>query len=1297
MSVHSSRAARPAAPRHRGTAPRRRRTAWLAASSLALGTVLGSVLVASPAQAAGPWFVAPNGSNAATCLSAATPCATVTGALAKPAFAAGDTINVAPGTYADRPYVTKAAKVVGTGPGVTFVGSTSTTAGWAMAVALTGTLELQNLTLTAGNYQSGGALPIVSGNVRTTDVSITNSKSALGGGAYLWPSAAATLTMTRGEVSGNRATAPVANTGWGGGFYVSAGSSLTLDGVTVRNNTADGAGKALGLGGAILNVGNTTVRNSVLRNNEATAPAGASIGGAIYHNGTSLTISDTVLRANTAAVGGALANNQPATGTNLTFDANTALAAGAVYSTANLSLTGGALTANTATTNYGGAVYAAATASVPVALSLTDVDLTGNSAPTSGGALYATANATTTVRDSLISENTSQSGAGVYSSGTLTVRDSTISGNDASYQGGGLTNGSTTPADTPVATIVDTEVSGNTAVIGGGLQSLTKGTLTVTGGRIEANTAAGGGGVLLGDGATGSITGAVVKGNIATTVGGAGVFNSGKLSVVRSHLDANQALTNNGLGGALYSGSSTANAVTTLDVDASTLSNNSAYGGSALLVHSTGTGATNTTTIARSTISGNTSSSVYGAIEQVGRPVTITNSTITDNSAASGGAGAIAAGAPAGGGVSGTVFAGNTPRACTGPVLNNGGNHAGPGNLGCGVAPSTDPQLGALGDNGGPTPTRLPSAASPLLDKLTCGAGADQRGTARPQGAKCDIGAVERAQVAPTASGPAHVDLVVGSQADPAAVVTTTGSPQPSLSATGVPAGLTFTDNGDGTGTLAGTPAVGTGGVRTVTVTATNEAGSGTTQIEVEIAEAPRLSGPTSSTYTVGTPGGPDVFTQVGGHPVATLSATGALPGGVGFTDNGNGTGTIAGTPAPTSGGTYDVTVTGANGTGPDATWPFALTVNEAPSVDAPATATARVGTAGTIDLAVGGFPAPTVTANGLPAGLVVDGTTVTGTPAPGTGGVHQVTFSATNGIGADATDTTTLTVEEAAAVAGPASVRLVTGLSGSVTYAATGFPVAALAVTGALPAGVTFVDNGDGTATLSGTPSSGAVGSYAVTVRAANGVGTAGELAVTIEVVPPVDITTTTLPAASIGTAYDVPVAITGGSAPYTFSVSAGQLPAGLQVTADGRITGTPTGTPGTSTFTVKVRDASVSNSTDTQQLSLTVGKGATTLVGGPVVILGNVLLGGELTAVLTGGTATPIAGATVTFRGTNALLGDPLLCTATTDANGLARCKPSLVAITQILLLVPSVKIAYAGSAQWLPSSTVVTKRLG
>jgi predicted outer membrane repeat protein len=55
----------------------------------------------------------------------------------------------------------------------------------------------------------------------------------------------------------------------------------------------------------------------------------------------------------------------------------------------------------------------------------------------------------------------------------------------------------------------------------------------------------------------------------------------------------------------------------------------------------------------------------------------------------------------------------------------------------------TDPQLGALADNGGPTQTILPGQAGSAFDAGTCGLPSDQRGARRPQGDSCDIGAVE--------------------------------------------------------------------------------------------------------------------------------------------------------------------------------------------------------------------------------------------------------------------------------------------------------------------------------------------------------------------------------------------------------------------------------------------------------------------------------------------------------------------------------------------------------------------------
>jgi hypothetical protein len=62
-------------------------------------------------------------------------------------------------------------------------------------------------------------------------------------------------------------------------------------------------------------------------------------------------------------------------------------------------------------------------------------------------------------------------------------------------------------------------------------------------------------------------------------------------------------------------------------------------------------------------------------------------------------------------------------------------------------------------------------------------------------------------------------------------------------------------------------------------------------------------------------------------------------------------------------------------------------------------------------------------------------------------------------------------------------------GVAGSFTITATGFPVPAIDLSGTLPEGLTFTDNGDGTATLAGTAAAGASGVYPLTITASNGV----------------------------------------------------------------------------------------------------------------------------------------------------------------------------------------------------------------
>jgi ribosomal protein L24E len=71
-----------------------------------------------------------------------------------------------------------------------------------------------------------------------------------------------------------------------------------------------------------------------------------------------------------------------------------------------------------------------------------------------------------------------------------------------------------------------------------------------------------------------------------------------------------------------------------------------------------------------------------------------------------------------------------------------------------------------------------------------------------------------------------------------------------------------------------------------------------------------------------------------------------------------------------------------------------------------------------------------------------------------------------------------------------------------------------------------------------------------------------------------PVTIATTALTGANLGVPYTASLAVTGGTAPYAWTISAGALPLGLSLSSAGVITGTPTALGGSS-FTVRVNDA--------------------------------------------------------------------------------------------------------------------------
>jgi hypothetical protein len=96
-----------------------------------------------------------------------------------------------------------------------------------------------------------------------------------------------------------------------------------------------------------------------------------------------------------------------------------------------------------------------------------------------------------------------------------------------------------------------------------------------------------------------------------------------------------------------------------------------------------------------------------------------------------------------------------------------------------------------------------------------------------------------------------------------------------------------------------------------------------------------------------------------------------------------------------------------------------------------------------------------------------------------------------TNSLGSTPTNAATLTVQTVPVITSANQVTFTVGRASTFLVTTTGNPAPSLSRTGILPAGVTFVDNGNGTATLSGTPMSGTGGVYPLTITASNGIGT--------------------------------------------------------------------------------------------------------------------------------------------------------------------------------------------------------------
>ena len=213
----------------------------------------------------------------------------------------------------------------------------------------------------------------------------------------------------------------------------------------------------------------------------------------------------------------------------------------------------------------------------------------------------------------------------------------------------------------------------------------------------------------------------------------------------------------------------------------------------------------------------------------------------------------------------------------------------------------------------------------------------------------------------------------------------------------------------------------------------------------------------------------------------------------------------------------------------------------------------------------------------------VISPTTITATSPAGTGTVDViVTNSSASATGAADRFTyiQPLTLSSAtlpAATAETAYSQTVTASGGTppYTYAVT---------TGALPAGMSLNPT---TGVLSGTPT--AAGSFNFTVTATDSSGSHVMATYSLAVnATTVAVSPATLAAATAETAYSQTLIASGGTAPYTYAVSAGALPAGVSLNpATGVLSGTPTAA-GSFSFTITATD--VDNFTGSKTYSLMV-----------------------------------------------------------------------------------------------------------
>lgn len=630
-----------------------------------------------------------------------------------------------------------------------------------------------NLNTATTASQRGGAV-YVAALGQFTNCTITNNTAAAQGGGIDGSSASSAIEINNSTISGN-----TASTGNGGGVYSQttltitgttiidsntagaagggayANGAATVDGATINNNHST-TGTATVRGGGIGTGGNLTMSNSSVTNNWTFGGGGGVSSGAIVN------ISNSTISGNysSGSTGGGVYAQSTSTFTNSTVSNNqtkAASAGGGVYSnglfTANGSTFSGNSTGTVTAGGDGGAVYAAAGASI------TSSTFTSNTSTARGGAVFNnSAAATVSTSDSTFTGNSGTYGGSIYAAGGTSITRTTFSSNVASLTGGAIYSVGAASNFYGANTFTGNHATGSGSNAGGCIYTNQNLTINDAGSVFSGNYGGGSGGCIWGGGTTTNINAATTfDGNYTTAAGGGGAIISNGGTMTNVTFVNNHALD---YGGAFYP-------LTTYTINNSTFEGNyltsAVKGGGAIILKN----AAYTVTINNSTFSGNNAGTgPGGAIStETGTPaVALYNSTFYNNTA-TGSQALYSATANKILLYNSIVAHPSSAALCSGTGRGSTSKNVDFNNSGNCVASdayriTTDPLLSALAYNGGSTKTMaLQSTSSSAYDASATGATAsDQRGVAAI-GTR-DIGAYEYSGVAGDTVAPSPISTL---------------------------------------------------------------------------------------------------------------------------------------------------------------------------------------------------------------------------------------------------------------------------------------------------------------------------------------------------------------------------------------------------------------------------------------------------------------------------------------------------------------------------------------------------------